>query len=349
MQNDGPKTMGMPQGYTVDDLNNDAAAQVSIQQRPSPLDAINADIARLNSEIANLEAETSAALTQPMLIPVPEDERINPLRAIGAGLRAIGGDASSLDSLLAKKSLVANQQRAVEAQNIAIQNSWNAQRLGDLRGQLESKRNQVERFELEAAKIVDEVAADEEERRFASFETQVRGLQSGVGSAEDIIANFPQEFKKSGYTKDFLKSLERRGGLDYQRAQRLAEQRDPDVQRTPSTPEGAAQDAQEMSLLLSRGYHVVQNPETGDVEKVPFSPSEIQTYMMTLEAAMERMPEKQAEVWRKGLDKFRETYREQLGIPEPPKWGDFGGNPLSMAPSPQFIEAVGALENMLYG
>jgi hypothetical protein len=111
---DTPKTLGMPQEKD----NKDPLPPIIAS--PNPLTLLQEQRAVLKQREDLLRQELLKP-QDPMQFPVPEDEKINPLMAIGAGLRAAGGDSSSLDALIERKAQAADYQREIVAQNQALQ------------------------------------------------------------------------------------------------------------------------------------------------------------------------------------------------------------------------------------
>jgi hypothetical protein len=72
---------------------------------------------------------------------------------IGAALRGMGGDSSSLDAMIAKKQQVANYQRAVEAQNIQMRNQFELDKHNNLIDALEADLRGKE-FDYDVAQAV---------------------------------------------------------------------------------------------------------------------------------------------------------------------------------------------------
>ncbi|RKX38772.1 MAG: hypothetical protein DRP64_15205, partial [Verrucomicrobia bacterium] len=77
--------------------------------------------------------------TEALQLPVPEDAQIDPLMAIGAGLRSIGGDSGSLDFLIGEKRRMADVQRDIQAKNMVLAAEHQRNQTQDIMGALEDQ------------------------------------------------------------------------------------------------------------------------------------------------------------------------------------------------------------------
>lgn len=238
MQNDGQDTKAPRQNY-VEKLQEDFYAKADAYTSNDVISTIDSQRRAIQASMEQADAQLSQLIANPALIQVPEDAHINPLRAIGAGLRAIGGDSSSLDSLLDAKERVKARQQAIVTQNAVIQNEYMQAQRESILNQLSRDQARLSSLELARAEAIEAEARDLEEQELYSLLGSFSLLESGYMSAEEFFANdknmaFLSKYRP-GFTRGSIIAMADAGQIKRRREELLANpQKDPEKPRTPA-------------------------------------------------------------------------------------------------------------------
>ena len=144
MGTNSPKTMGAPENTNELAIPATGAGGLPsiVPYTPDPISKVMENLAALKDEQAALQdiIDNPQEIYQ---LPVPMDQPISFMAKLGAALSEIGGDSSFMDSLLAQKQAVADQQRTVQGQNIQLMARQKQQQQSQLMDALGAKANNL--------------------------------------------------------------------------------------------------------------------------------------------------------------------------------------------------------------
>ena len=177
----------------VEKIQEDALLTADARVANDPISVLEGQMEAIRQDMERADAELEQLVVNPSLIPVPEDEKLNPLYVIGAGLRAMGGDTSSLEEIVVRKQRAADYQRQVRAQNVVMQNEFNQQQRATILDRLNRQSQRLQDMELAKAETQHSEELDQQKEIDANERNNLLDvygmLEEGAMTAEEFFAN----------------------------------------------------------------------------------------------------------------------------------------------------------------